>query len=456
MKECNSDQIRNPKTLRCVLKRSVLGKKLLEKMRGSRRTSPRRTSPRRTSPRRTSPRRTSPRRTSPRRTSPRRVGRPRKITSPIKKEKPCNTDQIRNPKTRRCVLKRSVLGKKLLEQMRGSRRTSPRRVTSPRRTSPKKEKPCNSDQIRNPRTRRCVLKRSVLGKKILENMGKKRVSSPVRNYSPKRVSSPGKNNKDILTILNKDFAKKTIFDESYLNRVFGLLYLSHKYRNQCILFKPQKSYFESKIVDYNDYVYLKYQEKIKNFTAIDNDFWGKIKKCIDDKKRFIIIRIAIYFSYGAHANLLIYDTVNKTLERFEPHGSYHDYETTYTDLDDKIIKLFKDNLGKDSVKQYYKPLDYCPTVIFQALEKTSKKEGDPGGFCAVWCLWYADLRLANPDLSREKLIDKAIDRIKNEGGDFRQFIRNYSNFIAELRKKLKKSSDPEKELEKMFSSKKII
>jgi len=145
LKPCNSDQIRNPKTHRCVLKRSVLGKKLLAEMRGSRRTSPKR------------------------------------VHKSRKKEKTCNSDQIRNPKSGRCVLKRTVLGKKLLAEMRGSRRTSPRRTsprrasprrTSPRRASPKKKsqklKRCDPDKIRNPKTKRCVLKRSVLGKKLLE------------------------------------------------------------------------------------------------------------------------------------------------------------------------------------------------------------------------------------------------------------------------------------------------
>lgn len=67
-------------------------------------------------------------------------------------------------------------------------------------------------------------------------------------------------------------------------------------------------------------------------------------------------------------------------------------------------------------------------------------------------LWYADLRLANPDLSRDQLVDKAIAEI-GKTGDFKQFIRNYSHFIATLRKKLKNTADPMKELEKMFDKK---
>ena len=158
MKDCSENQIRNPKTGRCVLKSTPLGKQILKDMSSrSRRSSPRRVS-------------SSPRRASPRKASP-------------KKEKPCKTDQVRNPKTGRCVLKTSPKGKEIIKGKDSSprrvsslpRRPSPRRVSSsPRRASPsrlnspKKQKPCRTDQVRNPKTGRCVLKSSPKGKEIMK------------------------------------------------------------------------------------------------------------------------------------------------------------------------------------------------------------------------------------------------------------------------------------------------
>ena len=49
---------------------------------------------------------------------------------------------------------------------------SPAKESPKIRASPKERKPCNPDQIRNPKTGRCVLKRSPLGKKILEMKSK--------------------------------------------------------------------------------------------------------------------------------------------------------------------------------------------------------------------------------------------------------------------------------------------
>jgi hypothetical protein len=153
-KPCNSDQIRNPKTGRCVLKRSPLGKKIMKEMGGG---SSRRASSRRASSRRASSRRASSRRASSRRASSAKKGR-----------KACNSDQIRNPKTGRCVLKRSPLGQKIMKEKKGSRKSSSRRRsygTSHRASSPSFK--CKKNQILNPKTGRCVLKSGKIGQEIL-------------------------------------------------------------------------------------------------------------------------------------------------------------------------------------------------------------------------------------------------------------------------------------------------
>ena len=117
MKDCGENQIRNPKTGRCVLKTTALGKQILKDMGSSlRRASPRRVS--------SLPRGSSPRRSSPRRVIP-------------KKQKPCRTDQVRNPKTGKCVLKSSPKGKEIMKA-KGSaskRASSPTRASLPRRAS---------------------------------------------------------------------------------------------------------------------------------------------------------------------------------------------------------------------------------------------------------------------------------------------------------------------------------
>ena len=95
---------------------------------------------------------------------------------PVKKDKykkECNSDQIRNPATGRCVLKRSPTGKKIIAEMNNTGDKEPSKRKEPSKEPRKKDKKeCNSDQIRNPATGRCVLKRSPLGKKIIASANK--------------------------------------------------------------------------------------------------------------------------------------------------------------------------------------------------------------------------------------------------------------------------------------------
>jgi ribA/ribD-fused uncharacterized protein len=87
-------------------------------------------------------------------------------TQKVKEKKECEPDQIRNPDTDRCVSRTSKLGKSILaKQVVGSPAVSLHNQTQ-KKASPKR-KDCDSDQIRNPDTGRCVSRTSKLGKSIL-------------------------------------------------------------------------------------------------------------------------------------------------------------------------------------------------------------------------------------------------------------------------------------------------
>ncbi len=105
LKPCDEDQIRNPKTNRCVKKSSPLGKKILKEMNkdksGSRKSSSMKSGSRKSGSRKSSSMKSGSRKSSSRKS----------------RLKPCNENQIRNPKTNRCVKKSSPLGKKILKEM---------------------------------------------------------------------------------------------------------------------------------------------------------------------------------------------------------------------------------------------------------------------------------------------------------------------------------------------------
>ena len=96
--------------------------------------------------------------------------RPRVKVKSIR-SKQCKSNQIRNPKTGKCVLKTGKIGKEILGAAR--KKSVPRKISVPRKKlsrSPCKQV-CTSKQICNPDTGRCVNKDGVIGKKVVAKYG---------------------------------------------------------------------------------------------------------------------------------------------------------------------------------------------------------------------------------------------------------------------------------------------
>jgi hypothetical protein len=145
-----------------------------------------------------------------------------------------------------------------------------------------------------------------------------------------------------------------------------------------------------------------------------------------------------------HANYLIYDKLNKTMERFEPHG---DITLIFdklpflktcilSNIDDKLLGAFKTQYGDDFIETYYKPCDFLPRQSFQSLQESlgDMIASDPGGFCASWAVWYVDLRLSNPDIRPYNLVRQTIADLNEKCDSLTNFIRNYSSFISDFAK----------------------
>lgn len=235
---------------------------------------------------------------------------------------------------------------------------------------------------------------------------------------------------------------------STLDIVFGLIYLN-KYSNVNFIL----SYPLSENIKLNEYY-----KKIGNFNSTKFEFnnieiiWSYHKLILIDNfdsllldvinkdRRFIVIPIGIELAEGSHANILIIDKKEKTIERFEPNGYNEPRNFPYN-------KNLLDNLLKSKFQQllnfkYLEPKDYLPTIGFQILETINEDKckiiGDPNGYCAVWCIFYAKYRLENPDVNPKKLVYKIINNIKLQNKSFKIVIRNFSKNISSLRDKFLK------------------
>lgn len=185
------------------------------------------------------------------------------------------------------------------------------------------------------------------------------------------------------------------------------------------------------------------------------DIINMIIKC---NKRYLVMPLILwedsllsYFSItksskniGSHANVLIFDIKNRTIERFDPHGSkfyseakltrdfknkniYSQPSYNQTDIDSFMKSYFKKLLPDFQVK----PIEYsCPYLGPQM------KADVRIGYCVIWSIMYTFLRLLNPDVPpgtiSRMLINNKPEQIKIILKKFAKYVVDkikYSNIL---------------------------
>lgn len=239
----------------------------------------------------------------------------------------------------------------------------------------------------------------------------------------------------------------TTFTGSLLDILFGLIHLLSNHSNCCAILSMDSTnsktlcnfYRSMGLIMGGKCEFLNFEIVWIEFKLyIMDNFLELWKQCIKSNKRFIIVPLGIEMKYGSHANYLIYDNSIKEIERFEPHGGTTPIGFNYnsTQLDDLLEKYFV-SIDKDI--RYVRPHEFIPKIGFQIMEAHEAKThkiGDPGGFCALWSIWYVDQRLSTPRLSREKLIDDLFSDIRLKRMSYRNLIRNYSRNIVQKRDRI--------------------
>lgn len=235
------------------------------------------------------------------------------------------------------------------------------------------------------------------------------------------------------------------FTGSTLDILIGLIYLLKKHPDTCSTLSTD---FAENIKLCNFYknmgISVSSRCEFMNFEVVwvynklylTQDFFQNFKSCMSNKnKRFIIIPLGIEMKEGSHANYLIYDKELNEIERFEPHGSSAPIGFNYNP---RLLDQILENRIKDidpNIK-YISPEKYLPKIGFQILdiiERKNKKIGDPGGFCALWVIWYTDMRITYKDMNRKELVKKMLNQMKSTGTSFKNLIRNYSKNIINIR-----------------------
>ena len=257
---------------------------------------------------------------------------------------------------------------------------------------------------------------------------KKKSRKQVKKKSIKIPKGPPATYSTVSTIdlLRKTEAASTTYSGSMLMQEIELIYLIKKY-SPCYLIGSLISGFEI------DDLTISWDEK-SSMVFEPMGLGEGIEKCRNSGKRFSILGITIRGGDGGlHANYLLYDTKTNEIERFEPHGKM----SSYTGF--AMNKAFKDLFTKYGIK-YISQFDFCPFYGPQYFSSNygDKRSGDPGGFCQVWSTYWISARLANPNVSRESLIEymTAGRKISPAREGFRTFIRNFSVFLLAEKEKI--------------------
>lgn len=229
--------------------------------------------------------------------------------------------------------------------------------------------------------------------------------------------------KDFYQEIIEDYKEKTPDNAIFRSIIKDYINHSPILINHVIIWKNNEMYF------FSPYIIQGIHETIKKFP----------------ETKFILLKLTIISDKNFnHANILIYDVKEKYIERFDPYGKVHFYQSKQID---KLLKVFFKDYFPDI--NYMSPADLTNGISFQIFsdERNNNNyvENDPIGFCVAWCLWYVEMRIKNIRINPKSLIKRTIHQINKNEDKFKDYIRNYSNYLdSEKNNILEKAEIPKK------------
>lgn len=247
--------------------------------------------------------------------------------------------------------------------------------------------------------------------------------------------------KNDINLTIDEYSHYTIFQATFKDVGIFSIYLSDTYSDLLI---PNLQSYQLKNITFDDtfpfsdsivkkepifpWIISYYNENEYHIHPYLNNIINATRR--NGNKRFASVFLSLIYDKALHANLLVYDLKNMTIERFEPYGNT-------MQLDGCIDEVLEEELTWNTGLKYITPNDFLPVAGFQTVSDENnlinKKSGDFGGFCLAWCLWYLETRMKNPDVSSKILVDKVINKISKLDYKFSEYIRNYSNKINSKR-----------------------
>jgi len=238
----------------------------------------------------------------------------------------------------------------------------------------------------------------------------------------------------------------TICGYSNIETLF-YLYLIKKYKSNCVAKKIGKLRRDNTLLGIS--IDIKNKLTKEEDTEIRQDFVNLAKtltNCIKKGEKTIIIPLNYYKGHTlqGHSNMLIYRKMTNVIEHFEPHGGvFKENEKTQENIEklmELFIRFFNAELKKEGLAQitYINATNVCPYLRgLQNLEEKSllkRSKDEPGGYCSVWSMFFAELCLKNPEKSSEQVLEDIYNYLttkKSAENYLRKVIRGYSGYVVE-------------------------
>ena len=159
---------------------------------------------------------------------------------------------------------------------------------------------------------------------------------------------------------------------------------------------------------------------------------------ISCKERFLAMALTLSTSsifsgesLNGHANVIFFDTVNKTIDRYDPHGVHCVANTCPSYDQDKTDKILKDKFR--TILPDYRFIDFtatCPNIGPQAKAEI----GTRNGYCVTWSLMFTILRLLNPDKTVNQLNSVMLQGTPSQ---MMTKMQKFAKFYSDILKKRK-------------------
>jgi hypothetical protein len=231
----------------------------------------------------------------------------------------------------------------------------------------------------------------------------------------------------------KKYQHQTKFTATITDIKIYFIYLSNKYKN---LYIPKINNLNTNHIDYS---------WIINYEKNKIDIHPNLNMCINNIRRTNEYDyVALFLSQTLddnlkHANIILYDFKNLSIERFEPYGD--------DGIESEIDDILDEELSWNTGMTYLRPNMYLPKPGYQLLSNENniynQKVGDFGGFCLGWCIWYIEHRIKNNNIDSITLNKKTLEKLLKLDDSLNEFIRNYSNKLFDEKYKILKNICPE-------------